>query len=85
MVESNLENVIGKYKPCEFKLTSSKILFIGVIPASFCDPNQPGCDLTTKAATSIIGISPDWFDILKVSPQLPFGKIGFNFSLTDKN
>jgi hypothetical protein len=77
-VKSNLENVIGKYKPCEFKLTSSKILFVGVIPASFCDPNHPGCDLTTKAVTSALGISLDWFDILKVTPQQPFGKIGFH-------
>ena len=73
----DLQDLLGSYKPCEFKLSSSKVLFVGVIPASKCDPDKPGTDATTKAATTQLGFIPDWYDILKVSPDCAFGNIGF--------
>ena len=40
-------------------------------------PDKPGTDATTKAATTQLGFIPDWYDILKVSPDCAFGNIGF--------
>ena len=73
----SLQDLLGPYKPCKFKLAASKVLFVGVMPASKCDPDKPGTDATTRAATKQLGFTPDWFDILPVSPDCPFGEIGF--------